>query len=113
MNKELRDKWVVALRSGKYQQGTGYLRKGHGYCCLGVLCDVVDPTRWEGATTVGYFYYNPTDGHRNSDVAYLPEEIRALAQLPAGTESELTRMNDTPDENLSFAQIADWIEGHL
>jgi hypothetical protein len=39
-------KWVEALRSGKYRQTTGRLKKKlpgkHvGYCCLGVACKVL------------------------------------------------------------------------
>lgn len=41
MPKELADKWLNALRSGKYQQGKDSLyqeREGqHYYCCLGAL----------------------------------------------------------------------------
>lgn len=33
-------KWVDALRSGKYNQGYRVLQNGNGYCCLGVACDV-------------------------------------------------------------------------
>jgi hypothetical protein len=33
-------KWVEALRSGKYEQGNGYLRQGGLYCCLGVACEL-------------------------------------------------------------------------
>jgi hypothetical protein len=41
---ELMTKWVAALRSGKYEQGTNVLRSEWGsYCCLGVLCDVHEP----------------------------------------------------------------------
>lgn len=30
--------WVVALRSGKFQQTTGTLCENGKFCCLGVLC---------------------------------------------------------------------------
>ena len=53
MDRTIRDKWVAALRSGKYKQGRGALRVAGGsynheapesnedrFCCLGVLCDV-------------------------------------------------------------------------
>lgn len=30
-------KWIAALRSGKYKQGSGYLCRGDRYCCIGVL----------------------------------------------------------------------------
>lgn len=38
----IKEDWIKALRSGKYKQGTGCLRKGDEYCCLGVLCEVLD-----------------------------------------------------------------------
>lgn len=39
MDKKLKEKWVKALRSGKYPQGKNMLYDGMtgGYCCLGVL----------------------------------------------------------------------------
>ncbi len=41
MNKEIKAKWVAALRSGSYVQGTGMLRsEGNQFCCLGVLCNL-------------------------------------------------------------------------
>lgn len=44
MNKKIADKWVKALRSGKYKQGQYMLEyvdnKSTKYCCLGVLCDL-------------------------------------------------------------------------
>ena len=33
-------KWVAALRSGKFTQGTGWLERNGKYCCLGVACRV-------------------------------------------------------------------------
>lgn len=42
MPKELLDKWLEALRSGKYPQGRRFLKKGGAYCCLGVLQMTVD-----------------------------------------------------------------------
>lgn len=40
MNKEVKEKWVAALRSGKYKQGKHALRMDDQFCCLGVLCDL-------------------------------------------------------------------------
>ncbi len=46
MNKELLKRWVAALRSGEYTQGTGKLRmfdpvaECTRYCCLGVLREI-------------------------------------------------------------------------
>lgn len=41
MNQEIKKRWVAALRSGDYKQGTGALRNADNkFCCLGVLCDL-------------------------------------------------------------------------
>lgn len=42
MPKEMKQRWVEALHSGKYKQAQGALEKEGGYCCLGVLQMVVD-----------------------------------------------------------------------
>ncbi len=53
MSTELVKTWIEALRSGQYNQGKGYLKKIFKsdlyaqYCCLGVLCDLLDPLGWE------------------------------------------------------------------
>ena len=47
MNKEIAKKWVKALRSGKYKQGTNVLHntRNNTYCCLGVLTDLYQQDR--------------------------------------------------------------------
>ena len=45
-------KWIDALRSGKYEQGKGALQSSpDSYCCLGVACRVLSPR-----------YYTYSDG---------------------------------------------------
>lgn len=40
MNPTIKEKWVAALKSGRYKQGIGSLKTGDQFCCLGVLCDL-------------------------------------------------------------------------
>jgi len=40
MNKEIKEKWIQELESGKYKKGEERLRSGKEFCCLGVLCDI-------------------------------------------------------------------------
>jgi hypothetical protein len=43
MKKEYLDKWLAALRSGKYKQGKHQLKTDSGaFCCLGVLQQELD-----------------------------------------------------------------------
>lgn len=75
--------WVAALRSKKYKQGTGQLRRGKNkYCCLGVLTELAiknkivsektvewddgglsDPVRkWVGlGSSMGCYFHSVTD----------------------------------------------------
>lgn len=47
MKQEIAKAWSEALRSGKYEQGKTVLKTEDGkFCCLGVLCHVVDPDGW-------------------------------------------------------------------
>lgn len=94
MNPELKAKWVAALRSGKFQQGRGQLRKGDEYCCLGVLCKVARIPISESGGSAGKSGYKLI--HR---------------RVPEQAAETLWRMND--HRGLNFAQIADWIEANL
>jgi len=102
MDAELKAKWVVTLRSGNYQQSGGQLRDSNNYCCcLGVLCDIAEPSGWKNMDW-GFFH----NGHD-----CLPS-YRFLSRigLPLGSANELAHMND---HGVSFAEIADWIEQNL
>jgi hypothetical protein len=55
MDKILKDKWLGALRSGKYIQNQrnliGYTSNGEEkFCVLGLLCHVYDKAKWLGYT---------------------------------------------------------------
>lgn len=41
-------KWLKALRSGEYEQITGALFDGRGYCCLGVCVAAALPYEFKG-----------------------------------------------------------------
>lgn len=43
VSKKTIQKWIDALRSGKYSQTQGQLQDTNGYCCLGVACKVFIP----------------------------------------------------------------------
>lgn len=80
MKADIRTRWISALRSGEYQQGTGALRTDGGFCCLGVLCDIAAKDgfgRWAGDEDDGAFIVNDT---RESGT--LPKEVRQWAGLP-------------------------------
>lgn len=109
MDRELRDKWVAALRSGEYKQGLNQLRGKDEdgtdtFCCLGVLCDVVDPNGWHGWD--GYWALWSREGDEAPFAVNVPEDI-----LAASAGSRLIDLNDR--ERLGFKGIADYIEATL
>lgn len=57
---ENRAKWVAALRSGEYTQGTDTLYdvSTQQHCCLGVLCDVYEKTTGKVLPKTYQGYYN-------------------------------------------------------
>jgi hypothetical protein len=109
MNAEIKQKWLAALRSGQYEQGRCALRTDEGgqrrYCCLGVLCDLIDPTKWLiGAPGSPVAYQHDTSTGLPSP------EVAELAGLSSAQLRELAHMNDAARAN--FRQIANWIEEH-
>lgn len=96
-----RDEWCRRLRSGDYKQGRDCLRTiKDRYCCLGVLCDVIDTTKWSKHNFAEKYMF---DG----EIALLPDE----SILDADTQCQLTHFNDVDQWN--FDGIADWIEQNI
>ncbi len=110
MDQIAKGKWLIALRSGKYKQGSGRLRsRDDTYCCLGVLCDVAIESGW-----------TPHKGERDPSYtmlganAYLPLKFGLHVGISGEREDDITRMNDGAGEPvMSFNDIADWIEENL
>lgn len=114
MDKELKRKWIEALRSGKYQQGRQYLRCGNKFCCLGVLCDIVKPDSWIPSTSHDEPVYKFVSGEVKNSLL-LPWEIEKMLgdwhRETTMAVDTLMAMNDTRMN--SFDEIADWIEENL
>ena len=117
MKAELKKEWIRRLRSGAYQQGTGYLRDNstgeEEYCCMGVLCDIVDPKSWD-KNDAGQWNWRQSYELLNRDEL---DEVH----LPIDDQDELMAMNDsawseyqqkTLDSH-DFDEIADWIDSHV
>ena len=108
MNKEIKDKWVKALRSGEYKQGRLYLQRDNLFCCLGVLCKVLDVPNIVSDYKHNTIAFN--FGNEYSHVG-LPTTFRQNIELSAIEEGVLINMNDKLGKN--FSQIADYIEENL
>jgi hypothetical protein len=102
VNKQIRNQWVAALRSGEYKQGKHLLRStGDRYCCFGVLCEVLGQ-EWE--LREGFNTKWSCNGHSGWPPDVAAEEV--------GVEyvDMLVSMND---EGRTFLEIADYIEKNL
>lgn len=78
---QLLTKWVEALESGKYQQGRNRLRNFDRFCCVGVLCDVVDPTKWVYLGDWGVDVWDGEDGSVHPSVLQLLPVIENWSEL--------------------------------
>lgn len=112
MRKRDKDRWVKALRSGKYKQGKSYLARESEtgewqHCCLGVLCELDGI----GSRVVREGIDGPFKVFGGSASDYLPPSLMRKYGIGLSTQRFLGRMND--DEGADFNDIADWIEEHL
>lgn len=122
MNQEFKAKWLAALRSGEYRQGTGVLRTGDNrFCCLGVACDllvkqgVLPDWLWEaGGNEEGGSWSVQRAAKSLPDQAMQAMGVEtAFGLLPGRTiDQELNgyALSVLNDYGATFEQIADIIE---
>ena len=115
MDSKTKKAWVKALRSGEYKQGDGALRKEEDgqerFCCLGVLCDLVEPNQWRQLngewcnSTAADDGGMPREGLQEK--LGLTRKINRSGRNNQSIAEKLAAMNDNGQ---TFKQIADWIE---
>lgn len=104
MNPEAKELWLAALRSGKFKQSRGTMRSRSGYCCLGVLAEVMGvPPAKKGSQRFDF----AQRGQHNVG-SYPPVNFQGIDWE---NRHFLVDMND--DEKKTFPEIADWIEANL
>lgn len=109
MNPDIKAKWLEALRSGKYQQGKSRLRADDRFCCIGVLCDVLNADAWaHSSVEIGEFYWRDPQGYKVF-AALLPEALETTG-LSSDQQDNLIDMNDNGE---SFETISAHIEKTL
>lgn len=111
MNKRVKQKWLKALRSGEYRQGTKQLESRGAFCCLGVLEDL-----YRTAEQVRWTRHASSKGFHSKDCAKwsgleTARDIDYAALSPRkSTVKKLVNMND---DGKTFPEIANWIEENL
>jgi hypothetical protein len=96
MNQNIKQRWLEALRSGKYKRGTGTLKakqlgeKGYRYCCLGVLCDLYSKEKLKGRAI-----------KITSLRGLLPLQVIKWAEIDLEKEESIYRYDSAIPNNLS------------
>ena len=116
MREYVKDKWIAALKSGKYKQTRGCLNDGNGYCCLGVLCEVfiaegnVLDVGTKGSVVT---YNNGSVVTYNGEETYPPPDVLRWAGIQhvngmaSGVNYSVTAVNDVA---YSFTPSIEYIE---
>lgn len=109
MNPEVKQKWIDALRSGNYEQGSEKLRSVSGYCCLGVLCDLYaqeHDTQWEfrgneetNLQPQDYWYFDEQS-------EFLPYSVMDWAGLKTNNPNVRVYCSNGEDEDFYTDEIA-------
>ena len=124
MNKQVKERWIKALRSGKYKQGQHLLVSNDldkkYYCCLGVLCQLYATEKKKGISKIKLGVATSRSGDRLPAKQFLPNIVRKWAGLNASdpivyydgnSVNRITHLND--GYQLDFNQLADIIEEQL
>ena len=110
INKELAKKWVAALRSGEYKQTGNVLRNLDGFCCLGVLCDILDSGKWNNNKR--FIFFDELDDNKLYESGTeIPNTIWYNMFGNTSSQNLLIDMNDLGAS--SFYEIADYVETTL
>jgi hypothetical protein len=120
MNKEIKDKWLKALRSGEYKQGRLFLRATDdgvdSYCCLGVLANECLYGKWDKWEE---FSDKANDkliwSYNNERYATGPFKLpnSFTSYLDIKKEDWVHILSGMNDSGKTFEEIADWIEENL
>jgi len=119
MLKEIKDRWLEALRSGKYKQGKEMLQDSEkNFCCLGVLCNLYNKekhTGWADLNINGdeilpikVMYWAGLIS-QNPNVKY----AKTLATLSTFNDGMAVGNDNMDIGQLNFNEIADLIEAQL
>lgn len=105
--RELRQlkKWIAALDSGKYPQGSGALQSGIGFCCLGVAVKAIIPKSYQDICDDD----NALLGNFPHSQPHAPSWLKAVnSDFSQRAGTPLSMLND--DGGFTFSEIATLLE---
>ena len=109
---DLLTRWLAALEGGTYKQAKWQLRDGDGFCCLGVACDLYDPSKWrDGGWRDGYWW---DEGWGDGEGKVLTPDVASALGLRffngrfgvPGEGMWMYCLSERNDEGATFAEIA-------
>lgn len=103
-------KWINALRSGKYKQTQGSLQDAKGYCCLGVACELFIPEKDRIIDHFGHISGSLVSSQKNApkwleDINYLIPDVALSCLNDNGVVDNKVML-----KRLSFDEIADLLQ---
>lgn len=110
-------KWIDALRSGKYEQAVGMLQNDRGYCCLGVACEIFIPENKKRRNYRGNLVGGMPDDQVHAPMWLKKINLDFFKRAAVRTSKDasgygqrtgLTNLNDTYVH--SFSEIADILQ---
>lgn len=120
-DESLKQRWIEALRSGKYPQGRGWMKQrsydgtGYAYDPIGVLCDIVDPNGWKEVdgryTWNDKWWVSRVEGM--SDISFRYTFSKSGSFVPGYSirnEELAPALSHMSDEGVSFSTISEFIE---
>lgn len=105
MKKEIKERWVAALRSGEYAQTRQRLADDDGFCCLGVLCEIAEQDQVViKSGSGGRFMYTSKVDTEDCELSILPMAVADWAEFGSNpvldvplkffSEEQIAKVND-------------------
>jgi hypothetical protein len=99
----VKELWIAALLDPSRSQTKRYLRTKEGFCCLGILCDIMDSKGWSSDGDRGFIF-------EGAGRFLVPDELRERIYLDYAAQNFLSNANDN---GWTFKEIAEWIGENL
>ncbi len=119
MKKEIAEKWIAALKSGKYQQTIGYLCMNEEFtqdisgsspatykpchCCLGVLCEIAIEEGLEITKHSSFKLFNGTDSlsfSYDNEKWVLPDAVQAWSGMLSNDGAGILDEQEDDEDNI-------------